>query len=88
MNETINDKTKMDIARRRYKELEILPPNVNAGLRIFGGGASGAEPCQDTSRWSTGYQQGGGWSAPWPRCNRPAKLRWPRPLFRLLAILT
>ncbi len=49
MNETINDRPKMEIARAGLaKELEILPPNVNAGLRIFGGGASGAEPCKDT----------------------------------------
>jgi hypothetical protein len=39
----------MEIARAGLaKELEILPPNVNASLRIFGGGASGAEPCKDT----------------------------------------
>jgi tRNA A-37 threonylcarbamoyl transferase component Bud32 len=49
MNETINDRTKMDIARAALaKELEILPRNVNASLRVFGGGASGGEPCQDT----------------------------------------
>ncbi|GIK40978.1 MAG: hypothetical protein BroJett011_48110 [Chloroflexota bacterium] len=51
MNDTINDRTKMDIARSALaKELEILPANVNAGLRVFGGGASGADPCQDTQR--------------------------------------
>ncbi|MBI1877316.1 MAG: protein kinase, partial [Chloroflexi bacterium] len=50
MNETINDKTKMDIAREALaNELKILPANVNAGLRVFGGGRSGAEPCQDTA---------------------------------------
>ncbi|MCQ3971962.1 MAG: hypothetical protein DPW09_00795 [Anaerolineae bacterium] len=49
MNETINDRTKMDIARAALaKELEILPGNVNAGLRVFGGGVSGTEPCRDT----------------------------------------
>ncbi len=50
MNETINDKPKIDIARAALaKELEILPDNVNAGLRVFGGGKSGSESCQDTT---------------------------------------
>ncbi len=49
MNQTINDRTKMEIARAALaKELQILPGNVNAGLRVFGGGQSGNEPCQDT----------------------------------------
>jgi serine/threonine protein kinase len=49
MNETIDGRTKMDIARAGMaEELKILPSNVNAGLRIFGGGQSGADPCQDT----------------------------------------
>jgi hypothetical protein len=61
MGETINDRTKMDIARAALaKELEILPANVNAGLRVFGGGTSGAEPCQDTTLLvEPATQQGG-----------------------------
>jgi tRNA A-37 threonylcarbamoyl transferase component Bud32 len=61
MNDTINDRTKMDIARAALaKELEILPANVNAGLRVFGGGASGADPCQDTKLLvEPATQQGG-----------------------------
>ncbi|MCB0172558.1 MAG: protein kinase [Anaerolineae bacterium] len=49
MAEPLDGRPKIDIARAALdKELRILPDNVNAGLRIFGGGESGLEPCQDT----------------------------------------
>lgn len=49
MNETIDGKTKIDIARDALaRELDILPGNVGAGLRVFGGNSSGQDPCQDT----------------------------------------
>lgn len=49
MADSIEGQPKIDIARAALnKELRILPENVNAGLRIFGGGESNAEPCRDT----------------------------------------
>lgn len=49
MSQTINGQAKIDIARAALdKELRILPNNVNAGLRIFGGAESNLEPCRDT----------------------------------------
>lgn len=49
MAETLGEQTKMDIARAALaQELDILPANVSAGLRTFGGGAE-AEPCQETT---------------------------------------
>jgi len=49
MNEPLEGKTKIDIARAALaKELRILPENVNAGLRVFGGQTSGRTACEDT----------------------------------------
>lgn len=49
MAEAIEGQPKIDIARAALdKELRILPGNVNAGLRVFGGQESGLDPCQDT----------------------------------------
>lgn len=49
MNDPLDGRAKIDIARAALgKELRILPDNVNAGLRIFGGETSGLTACEDT----------------------------------------
>lgn len=49
MNETIGDQSKIEIAREALAdELRILPDNVAAGLRVFGGQLGEGDACQDT----------------------------------------
>ncbi|MCB0178297.1 MAG: hypothetical protein KDI62_08720 [Anaerolineae bacterium] len=48
--ETIDGQSKMEIARAVLsEELDILPENVDAGLRIFGGELSESTACEDTT---------------------------------------
>lgn len=50
MDQSLGGRTKMEIARAALtEELDILPANVSAGLRTFGGGVSPADPCEDTA---------------------------------------
>lgn len=49
MAEPLGDRTRMDIARAALsQELHILPANVSAGLRVFGGGDA-VDPCRNTA---------------------------------------
>lgn len=51
MGQTLGNRTKMEIAQAALtEELDILPANVSAGLRTFGGGVSQAAPCEDTAQ--------------------------------------
>jgi serine/threonine protein kinase len=50
MRETVDGRTKVEIAEAALaEELDILPSNVKAGLRIFGGGRTGQTDCDDTA---------------------------------------
>ncbi len=49
MNETVEGQPKMEIAREALAEnLSILPANVEAGVRVFGGDGPGQGSCQST----------------------------------------